>query len=708
MPLIGYDVFFDRCYGGLRVILAKANDGSARLLHFSSAPFSAARVEAEGGQNVAFRLVEVQCTGADHECLHGSKHMGSGAGNSLPIYVGYRYFENDHGDKLEVVQQADGLHIVSHFQFYGELPVARCWTELRNQRAEQAGVEYVSSFSLFGWCGDGMKRQDEVVLHYARHAWRSEFQWERTTLREAGLASPFTRSGTSGASTQRIVMGTTGSWAARELLPMAVLECAASREMLFWQVETIGSWNWEISEDRQQLCVLLSGPSELENHFWKNLAPGKTFSSVPVAVGAATGAVSDAFNALNAYRRAMRKPHADLRELPVIFNDYMNCLNADATTEKLLPLIDRAAELGAEYFVIDGGWYGDGFWWDSVGEWLPSLARFPGGIEEPIDYIRTKGMIPGLWLEIERMGVKCPLAKTWPDDCFFMRHDRRVVDRGSYQLDFRHPIVIAHANDVVRRVVEGYGVGFIKMDYNIDIGAGTEVSADSSGDGLLEHQRAYKQWLLDLYDRYPGLIIEQCSSGGLRLTYGLMDVQSLCSTSDQEDYRLNARIAINCATGVCPEQAGVWVYPLATSDDEEVIMNMVSALSWRPYLSGQMHRIQDSRLDLVREAIGLYKGFRREIPAAALLWPLGLATLQSGWGAFGLRWNDRILLSVWRFDAPDARCEMAFPELAGKKVSLRCMYPKGRPVQLSWDILTGTLGVELVRNHMARVVQLFW
>ncbi|CAL8976687.1 hypothetical protein TESS_TESS_01150 [Tessaracoccus sp. O5.2] len=37
----------------------------------------------------------------------------------------------------------------------------------------------------------------------------------------------------------------------------------------------------------------------------------------------------------------------------------MNTLGGDPTTEKLLPLIDAAAGVGAEVFVVDAGWYDD-------------------------------------------------------------------------------------------------------------------------------------------------------------------------------------------------------------------------------------------------------------------------------------------------------------------------------------------------------------
>lgn len=192
---------------------------------------------------------------------------------------------------------------------------------------------------------------------------------------------------------------------------------------------------------------------------------------------------------LTKYRRMIRRPNKDDENLPVIFNDYMNCLFGDPTTEKELPLIDAAAECGCEYYVIDAGWYAPGEWWDSVGEWQESRERFPNGIKEVTDYIRQKGMIPGVWLELEVMGINCEKAKNAPDDWFFIRHGKRVYDRSRYQLDFRNPEVIEHVNEVIDRVVKDYGVGYIKMDYNIEPGIGTELGAESVGQGLLEHEK---------------------------------------------------------------------------------------------------------------------------------------------------------------------------------------------------------------------------
>ena len=60
--------------------------------------------------------------------------------------------------------------------------------------------------------------------------------------------------------------------------------------------------------------------------------------------------------------------------------------------------------------------------------------------------------------------------------------------------------VVAH-----RTGVEEYGVGYIKMDYNIDAGIGTEVNSDSFGDGLLQHNRAYLNWIDEIKAKYADI-----------------------------------------------------------------------------------------------------------------------------------------------------------------------------------------------------------
>jgi alpha-galactosidase len=452
------------------------------------------------------------------------------------------------------------------------------------------------------------------------------------------------------------------------------------------------------------LYLRASGPTFNESHWRKVLEPGETFASVPVAAGAVVGGVDEVGAALTHYRRRIRRANEDNEKLPVIFNDYMNCLFGDPTTEKLIPLIDAAAACGCEYFCIDCGWYSEGPWWDGVGEWLPSKQRFPDGLPAVLKYIRSKGMVPGLWLEIEVMGIKNPKAGRVGDEWFFQRDGKRIIDHSRYQLDFRNPKVVEHANEVIDRLVREYGVGYIKMDYNINAGVGTDRASDSAGDGLLEHNRAYLEWVDDVFARYPDLVIENCSSGGMRCDYALLSRHSIFSTSDQTDYVKYAWIAAGAPTGVTPEQAAVWSYPLKAGDREEVIFNMVSAMLMRVHQSGHLAELSEERRALVKEGLDFYKTIRGELRECVPFWPLGLPRWGDSWVALGMKWPKRTYVAVWRTDGGPETMTLPIRHLAGKKaVSARIGYPSQCDQTARWHGASGQLAITL-KQRTARVI----
>ncbi|GFJ95913.1 hypothetical protein Prum_095550 [Phytohabitans rumicis] len=342
--------------------------------------------------------------------------------------------------------------------------------------------------------------------------------------------------------------------------------------------------------------------------------------------------------ALTAHRRALRRPHPDRSALPVVFNDYMNTLMGDPTTAKLLPLIDAAAAAGAEVFCVDAGWYDNGSdWWDSVGEWQPSQTRFPRGIEEVLARIRERGMVPGLWLEPEVIGVRSPMADKLPDEAFLQRGGERLVEANRYHLDLRHPRAVAHLDEVVDRLVEQLGVGYFKLDYNIDPGPGTDLSAGSVGAGLLDHNRAHLQWLDRLLDRHPDLVLENCASGGMRMDYALLSRMQLQSTSDQQDFLRYPPIAVAAPMSVLPEQSASWAYPQPDMTDEQIAYAMCTGMLGRLYLSGRLDQMDAGQLDSVRTAVRTHQSIRADLAGAVPLWPLGLPGWDDPWLALALR-----------------------------------------------------------------------
>jgi alpha-galactosidase len=334
-----------------------------------------------------------------------------------------------------------------------------------------------------------------------------------------------------------------GSWSSVDFLPMGGVENVLAGVTWVWQIEHNGGWHWEVGDVGSELYLAVSGPNNQEHHWRHRLAPGERFTTVPVAVAVTPGDLTDGLRVLTTYRRAIRRPARQV--LPVIFNDYMNCLMGDPTEEKLAPLTDAAAEVGAEYFVIDAGWYADdGGWWSTVGEWEPSPVRFPNGFATTVRRIRDAGMVPGLWLEPEVVGVHSPVVDKLPADAFLREGGETRQENGRFHLDYRNTEVRSRMDDVVDRLVRDYGIGYLKLDYNIDVGPVPD---------LLGHNRAYLSWLDGLLNRHPALVLENCASGGMRMDYALLSRMSLQSTSDQTDHVRYAAIAAAAPSAVIPE-----------------------------------------------------------------------------------------------------------------------------------------------------------
>lgn len=646
-----------------------------------------------------YSMMEIQATGESRGEHWGVASMGSLPGSRME-YVEHRDTRNEKGRVLEfhTKDPITGLSSWMTYQFYDGIPVVRCLHRVKNEGTEAIGLELVTSFVQPAVADE---QEEKLSLLIPHNAWQEEIQWKETPVNQLGYHT----FSDCGCSSKRIQIRNVGSWSAGEYLPLACLRNETKGTMEFWQIEHNGGWNWEFQERERKLALVVNGPDEVNHNWWKSLKPGESFETVPVAVGCVKGGVDETFGALTKYRRAIRRENEDDKNLPVIFNDYMNCLWGDPTTEKELPIIDAAAELGCEYYCIDAGWYTDENWWYKVGEWQPSAARFPGGLKEVTDYIRSKGMIPGIWLEIEVMGTQCALVEKVDKSWFFQRHGKAVLDRDRYQLDFRNPEVRSYTRSVIDRLIQEYGIGYFKIDYNINAYTGTEYEADSAGDGLLEHNRAYLSWLDQIFADYPDVVIENCSSGGMRMDYAMLSRYSIQSTSDQTNYLRYASIAANAPSALTPEQAAIWSYPLSDSTREQTIFNCVNSCLLRIHQSGHMGVLAADKKEIVKEELGYYKKIRQEIPHMLPFWPLGLAHDGDDWMALGLKGETTNRLAVWHIQGEN-QCSLLLKDFQGKDLSVKIAFPKGdEKCKITWKKEEGILDVELPEDGMARILE---
>jgi alpha-galactosidase len=645
--------------------------------------------------NLSGLEVALQCTGYKRM---DQNPTGGSPGLELE-YIETKTEQTLLGQRMIIFQQ-DTLHqllVESHYEFLKDIPVVRRHTVLTNIGNSEIGIEYVSSAMVNNIGQQGNTKPDEkLVVHYAQNNWISEAQWKAKKVTELGWY--FNGRNYVG----EVSFTNTGSMTTANYLPMAAIEDAETGTTWFWQIEHSGPWHWEMAGS-QNTYLYLGGPDERFHDAWKNLKPGEKYTSVPVAVGCVKGNFDDAVVALTNYRRtALLKPHPFNRDCPVIFNDYMNCLGGNPTTAKELPLIDAASEVGCDYFVIDAGWYGElgKGWWDVIGAWQPTTSRFPNGIMEVMNRIKDKGMKPGIWLEIELAGINSPL-KDKPNDWFFMQHGKRVSEGGRFFLDFRNPEVVNYCDSVVDRVVNEYGVAYIKKDYNCSIPFGTDLNTESAGQGMLQHIRSNIDWIDGIYNRHPGLVIENCSGGGMRTDYMMLSRHQIQSSSDQEDYRKYPSILVGSMAAVLPEQLAVWSYPLKSSDAVAASFNMVSAMLCRIHLSGNLDNLKPESKKQVSTGIAVYKDqIRKFIPQSIPLFPLGMPSITDTTSpiALGLKHPDKQFIAVWRLEGSP---KVTLP-ITCKKATI--IYP----TDLGISVSTNKKAIQLIlpEKNMAVIIEI--
>lgn len=687
------------------IAFSAPQDGPVSVLSIGALPQEAGHAEASAAFAQHAAAVDdatareqplVELTAFGHGRFPGSfRHVDTIVGTSL------RYEAHDesmdagvHRLRIQQVDRERGLHVSSIFEAHDGAAAFRTWTEVTRDRgtAQTIVLDFVSSFATGSFLADAgdlvdghvvSADVDAFVVAHADNDWGAESRWCVEPLRDAGLAR-IDRDVQHQPPRSRAVFANRGSWSSGEKAPTGALASSAGRHALAWQVEHNGPWLAELGENRFGAYLLLSGPTDQEHQWSTALFPGETFHTVPVSVAVAEGTVHDALRAMTDQRRCLRR-HRDIdASLPVIVNDYMNTLMGNPSTEALIPLVDAAAHAGADYFCIDAGWYADGSWWDGVGEWEPSHARFPGGLSEVTEHIRSCGMVPGLWLEPEVIGIRSPLARTLPDDAFFARAGVRIAEHGRHLLDLRHPAARAHVDSVVDRLVADFGIGFIKMDENTMTGPGTDQGGVSPGHGLLEHARALLDWLDAVQARHPALLIENCASGAMRMDYAMLSRLHLQSTSDQQDPVMYASIAAAAPASVLPEQAGNWAYPQAGMSDEARTFALVNGILGRMYLSGYLNRMSDVERAAVSEAVTAHKRVLEDITERHPEWPLGLPRWDAGWVALALHHANHRYLSLWRRGDAPGRVAIPLPDAVGRTLRVTAFFP-AKPGEWSWE-----------------------
>ena len=619
-------------------------------------------------------FIQVQVAGEHNNSHLGVKMIRTSEAGRM------NYANHTHcGNTLTYVQESPNVRTETVFETYDDCSAVRAVTKVTNITDAPIILEEVSSLCL---CGMGDKNDPEA-MHFTNflQSHHAECQPRTRDFKELGLC------GGRSESQQRIAGCNIGSWSTKELLPMGILE--HNGNYLMFQIESNNSWYYEISDMEDKYYLYLGGPNYPFGGWFKTLQPGESYTTPYVAL-AFGKSLNQVVGDMTLYRRHIACVSPADAKLPTIFNEYMHLSWDSPTAEDTAKYAPIVAQTGVEYYVIDCGWHneedGDKVY-PFVGHWLESKARFPEGVKKTTDYIRSLGMKPGLWIEPEIIGMQCQkMLEHYDDDCFFQRHGKRLTVMNRQFLDYRNPKVREYMTETIRRMVEDYGAEYIKCDYNQDCGIGTDLNAENPAVGLQEAAEAFFAWMGDMIKKYPNVVFEGCSSGGMRMDYKMLSIYSLVSTSDQTDYLRYPYIAGNILAAVLPEQAAVWSYPVASDcekgedvSDDRIVINMINSFLGRMHLASHLDYLNEHQMDLIREGVDYYNTLSDMKKTALPYFPMGFTQFGEKTVAAGLKNDNKIYLAVWNLQGEK---ELFIPITEGVK-DAKIAYPTVTSVDLS-------------------------
>ncbi len=332
--------------------------------------------------------------------------------------------------------------------------------------------------------------------------------------------------------------------------------------------ELAWSGNWWMQVERQPgtgAAALSDQPVQVElglHHDFGGpltLLPGDTIT-LPRAVFTATGGdLDDAANQMHRYQRDYLIPGVRTNQPPLVqFNTWFP-LGPAVDITNTTRAADAAAAIGAEVYVLDSGWYTSRDWERTLGDYEPDPHKFPRGLEELADHVHSKGMKFGLWMEIENAGTESRLFREHPQWCL-PYGGKPWLTANRCQLDFANPAVRQWATATVDRLVSRYRIDWIKIDYNIDVGDRFDPArSGQSGRRLHDHLTAYYAWLDTIRAAHPDLIVENCSSGGLRFDLGVMAHAHTAWLSDVVDPMASVALGYGCTVQFTPEVCNHWM-----------------------------------------------------------------------------------------------------------------------------------------------------
>lgn len=493
-----------------------------------------------------------------------------------------------------------GEHVLTFRQ--GEKGV-RIFTRFLNHSQDTVTLEMLASASLEGISpylpGDC---HEDVLVHRIQSRWSQEGRLLTQTMEELQLDTSW-----AGTAVRGERFGQVGSLPVNHYFPFLALE--DQKNQVFWGMQLAhgASWQMEIYREDENIAVSAGLADREFGHWMKKIGPGESFAT-PVAL--VTAARTDSLDVFTRRLTDMGVCQADQgpaceQHLPIVFNEYCTTWGCPSH-ENIMEILNKIKGKGFTYFVIDCGWYkADGIPWDiSMGDYEVSKSLFPEGLEKTIAAIKEAGLKPGIWFEIDNVGCA---AKAYEKQEHLLHLDGHVLTttRRRYW-DMNDPWVEEYLTERVIGTLKKYGFEYMKVDYNDTIGIGCD-GCESPGEGLRRNMEGSMRFLEKVKREVPGIVLENCASGGHRLEPGFMGLTSMASFSDAHECEEIPIIAADLHRVILPRQSQIWCVVRKTDSLKRIAYSVAATFLGRMCLSGDVWELDETQWKMIDEGIAFYR-----------------------------------------------------------------------------------------------------
>ncbi|MGN0180102.1 MAG: alpha-galactosidase [Monoglobaceae bacterium] len=298
------------------------------------------------------------------------------------------------------------------------------------------------------------------------------------------------------------------------------------------------SGNFKINLEVEQYGTLRVQAGINPFGFAWSLKEGEQFETpetVMVYSGSGLGEMSRTYHDLYRTRICRGKFRDAVR--PVLVNNW-EATYFDFNEEKILDIVDIAAQLGIELFVLDDGWFGKrNSDTCSLGDWVVNKEKLPNGIDGLADKVNQKGLQFGLWFEPEMISPDSDLYRKHPDWAIRIPGREPHKARNQLILDLSRNDVCDYVISSVGDILANANIQYVKWDMNrnmTDIYS-SALPAERQGEAAHRYILGLYRIMDALTSAFPDILFEGCSGGGARFDPGILYYMPQIWCSDDTD-----------------------------------------------------------------------------------------------------------------------------------------------------------------------------